>query len=436
MRKDLGKKVEVTLASFDKAVKQSSTRQNDANGQQKQGEELDLDLTNLIAGEAEAGPVEKPSCRPWDYAAFTARLGTFTPLDWFSKPAFASPPMCARYGWVNTGCDTLSCKCCGARMHFRDATNGRKDNGNAAGDATEEVVAVVEPVSSSSFLSRLKSQHHDLCPWNGNACPLEFLQLPPMAREDSLAELVERLDSLVPVVAATALPEVSLPSSFEEACPGGLLTLAAKARAVLAVQSPRSANSGDASGTTTAAAAEAATPNSENERSLGGGSKRRRDGGNAAAAAAAAADTAADTAGGGCDHESLSAFGDEVVGVAVALAVFGWRAASPARAPADGDSSSNRLIGANAGCSSESPKRVTVTKRLACALCKRRVVTDNFLTLEVDEGPGSGASGSSAGGGDAAVSSPDCPGGSGRSRKRRRLSGGGTPLKRMDLAME
>ncbi|CAN0541885.1 unnamed protein product, partial [Ectocarpus sp. 8 AP-2014] len=40
---------------------------------------------------------------------------------------------------------------------------------------------------SASFSSRLKSQHHDLCPWNGNACPREFLQLPPMAVEDLLA---------------------------------------------------------------------------------------------------------------------------------------------------------------------------------------------------------------------------------------------------------
>lgn len=59
MRKDLEQKVEATLASFDKAVKQSCTRRNDANGQEKQ-EELELDLVNLIkdsiTGEKEAGP--------------------------------------------------------------------------------------------------------------------------------------------------------------------------------------------------------------------------------------------------------------------------------------------------------------------------------------------------------------------------------------------
>ncbi|CAN0543557.1 unnamed protein product, partial [Ectocarpus sp. 8 AP-2014] len=50
------------------------------------------------------------TCRPWDYESFKARLATFTPLNWFSKPAFASPAVCARYGWINTGRDTLSCQ--------------------------------------------------------------------------------------------------------------------------------------------------------------------------------------------------------------------------------------------------------------------------------------------------------------------------------------
>lgn len=55
MRKDMEQKVEALLSSFDKAVKQSSTRENDGNGQQKRGE-LDLDVAHLIAGEADSGP--------------------------------------------------------------------------------------------------------------------------------------------------------------------------------------------------------------------------------------------------------------------------------------------------------------------------------------------------------------------------------------------
>lgn len=34
------------------------------------------------------------------------------------------------------------------------------------------------------FAVRLSTEHHDLCPWKGNSCPKEFLQLPPLAGED------------------------------------------------------------------------------------------------------------------------------------------------------------------------------------------------------------------------------------------------------------
>lgn len=245
-------------------------------------------------------------------------------------------------------------------------------------------------------------------------------------------EFLARLDSLLSVVTATALPEVLLPSSFEERCPGGLSTLAAKARAVLARQSLCSPDSGDAlAAMPTAATKDPAPALSENGEKLAGGNKRQRDGGNVASAAATAA--AGDAAGGGGADGGgkLSGFGDEVLGAAAALAVFGWRSASPS---AGGGSSSNESVAANADGSAKAPK--SATKRLSCALCKRRVVTDNFLTLEVDEGNRSSAGSSGGGGGDAEVSSPDGRAEGGRSGKRRRLSGGGTPLKRMDLAME
>lgn len=50
-------------------------------------------------------------------------------------------------------------------------------NGNDKANGSNDVKGL--------FLSRLKCEHHDLCPWNGNACPKEFLQLPPMAGDDS-----------------------------------------------------------------------------------------------------------------------------------------------------------------------------------------------------------------------------------------------------------
>lgn len=101
----------------------------------------------------------------------------------------------------------LSCSC-GAKLHFSEDLEGNGSssasiadgddadaasasasgtgNGNAS---TGEVTTVVQP-RLSSFSSRLKSQHHDLCPWNGNPCPEDFLQLPLMAVGDLLAGML------------------------------------------------------------------------------------------------------------------------------------------------------------------------------------------------------------------------------------------------------
>lgn len=102
----------------------------------------------------------------------------------------------------------MSCRVqysCGAQLRFSEgnqasnSTSSGSAGGNGAGGGNGDASAgtdaggegdaagVAQPTSTSSFSSRLKSQHHDLCPWKGNACPKEFLQLPPMAPEDLLA---------------------------------------------------------------------------------------------------------------------------------------------------------------------------------------------------------------------------------------------------------
>lgn len=54
MRKDLGQKVSVTLARFDKAVKESCTRRrSDPNEPQQQESERELDLADRITAELE-----------------------------------------------------------------------------------------------------------------------------------------------------------------------------------------------------------------------------------------------------------------------------------------------------------------------------------------------------------------------------------------------
>ncbi|CAB1101960.1 unnamed protein product [Ectocarpus sp. CCAP 1310/34] len=426
MTKDLEEKVAAALARFDTAVRQS----NPIRLKQQQEDPREIDVLERIAAEVDgARPLaDKPTCRPWDYESFKARLATFTPLNWFSKPAFASPAVCARYGWINTGRDTLSCQCCSAQLLFADqATGGNGDaaNDDACGGDSVDMVAVVEPTPSSSFSSRLKSQHHDLCPWNGNACPREFLQLPPMAVEDVLAGFLERLDSLLPVMRAATLPEVSLPSSFEQHCPGGLSALAAKVRSLRTQARSPPADATDA-GTKAMASVVVTSEETLENRTAGAHKKQRSGSGNAA---------------GSADNRETLRFGDEMLGTAAAIAMFGWQSAPAtvpvgvcaAVSPTEGSSNGSTVAVANgrARATAKSPAR------LSCALCKRRLVTDNFLTLE--PGPSSGV-GCTAGTGaeesPGALSSPGGRGGSGRSGKRRRLSGGGTPLKPMDLAVE
>ncbi|CBN79850.1 conserved unknown protein [Ectocarpus siliculosus] len=407
MPKDLEEKVVAALARFDTAVRQA----NPIRLNQQQEDPREIDVLERIAAEADgARPLaDKPTCRPWDYESFKARLATFTPLNWFSKPAFASPAVCARYGWINTGRDTLSCQCCSAQLRFADqaaGSDGNAANDDVCGGGGGDIVAVVEPTPSSSFSSRLQSQHHDLCPWNGNACPREFLQLPPMAVEDQLADFLARLDSLLPVMRAAALPEVSLPSTFEQHCPGGLSALAAKAMPSVV---------------------ETREETSENR--TAGAHKRQRSGSGKAA--------------GSADNREMLRFGDEMLGTAAAIAMFGWQSAPAtvpvsacaAVSPTEGSSSNGSTVAVADGGARATAKSPA---RLSCALCKRRLVTDNFLTLEA--GPSSGVGCTAAGTGaeesPGVLSSPEGRGGSGRSGKRRRLSGGGTPLKPMDLAVE
>lgn len=48
-------------------------------------------------------------CRPWDHAAFLARVASFQIATWFAKPAAINPFECARHGWRNSQPDFLFC---------------------------------------------------------------------------------------------------------------------------------------------------------------------------------------------------------------------------------------------------------------------------------------------------------------------------------------
>lgn len=212
--------------------------------------------------------------------------------------------------------------------------------------------------------------------------PLEFL-----AR---LRSLVPLADKQAPNEASVAMPDVCLPADFEKHCPGRLSALALKARVLMADASSSSSAVIIVPKGTTPAIEEGGVVQTEGEAEPDGGDSsahhKKRHRGEVDAV----------------EERTPEFLGDGVLGTAAAIAVFGWQSA-----PGDGK------------------------HRLKCSLCNRRLATDNFLTIEADPS----AEGSSAlsprgvGGGGGGE-------GSGRSTKRRRLSGGGTPLKAMDLAAE
>lgn len=219
----------------------------------------------------------------------------------------------------------------------------------------------------------------------------------------------------MPLAESKSMLEVSLPTDFEQHCPGGLSTLATKARAIMAAHhrsNPKAAiNRALVSLVETEPTGEEPPErSSERDGPNVGGKKRLRDSGSAGGVVR--------------DSGGMSAFEDEVVGSAAAIAVFGWRSvSSTAGSPSKGDSEGT--------AGSEMPPS---PQRLQCALCSRRLVTDNFSAADVGPGasparsPGNPAEGLDLG---------SSVGGGARSRgKRRRLSGGGTPLKAMDIAAE
>lgn len=205
----------------------------------------------------------------------------------------------------------------------------------------------------------------------------------------SLADFLSRLKSLLPLSNARALPEPSLPVDFPEHCPGGLETLINKARSLDSEGPAKSLAVGQTS-------------------------------------------SAAGT-------RALEHVRDKIVAAAAVISVFGWQLAPTA--PPDVSSASPQSKGRGSSTIGDAGGRVRKRDdaspspaasgklRLWCSACNRRVLSDNFLAVETASSRASGAA-------EAALSTASGKGGGNKGTKRRRLSGGGTPLKAMDLAGE
>ncbi|KAJ1624252.1 C3HC zinc finger-like-domain-containing protein [Pavlovales sp. CCMP2436] len=99
------------------------------------------------------------SCRPWSREDMSARLATFSARRWFAKPARVSPVACARHGWTNPEYDMLACAACAGRLRAPRALDGWSD------------------VATGAFETALDEGHAELCPWRGNACPVDLLAI-------------------------------------------------------------------------------------------------------------------------------------------------------------------------------------------------------------------------------------------------------------------
>lgn len=195
-------------------------------------------------------------------------------------------------------------------------------------------------------------------------------------------EFLTRLSTLLDLTRSTRLPEVILPDHFDKYCPGGLSTLVTKTRTIMS----------DEDFSSPLITREEATAGQASE------GNNHVDGVSTLPA----------------DRVNRKRQRDEVISNAAALSLFGWRSALIEAAPPSTED--------GAGEVSEN-----TVHRLCCTLCNRRLVTDNFSALDI---PLTSSVGCRT---DNNSSTSGC---SPQSRKRRRLSGGGTPLKAMDLVSE
>ncbi|KAH3756809.1 C3HC zinc finger-like [Pelomyxa schiedti] len=132
---------------------------------------------------------ETGRCRPWDKADFAKRVSTFKLENWFAKPACISPLECARYGWQNSGKDTLHCHVCGSNAFF-----GSQESSVLSPSALQKTKELHE-----KWKSQLTECHSPLCSWKINPSPLSFSK-PECTKPDFLkrSETFQNLHGSIP----------------------------------------------------------------------------------------------------------------------------------------------------------------------------------------------------------------------------------------------
>ncbi|KAK7895350.1 hypothetical protein WMY93_020675 [Mugilogobius chulae] len=119
---------------------------------------------------------DQASCEATNKEAFFSRHC----LKWAGKPRSLSPLMCARYGWINVGCDMLKCSSCQAFL-------------SASLQPTLDFEKYESRIAEIS--RQLQTQHEKFCPWPDFPCPERIWVVPACEPSSLLASFLERFHS-------------------------------------------------------------------------------------------------------------------------------------------------------------------------------------------------------------------------------------------------
>ncbi|XP_073336698.1 zinc finger C3HC-type protein 1 [Pagrus major] len=119
-------------------------------------------------------------CEATNKEAFFSRVESYSCLKWAGKPRTLSPLMCARYGWINVGCDMLKCSTCQAFLCA----------------SLQPTIDFEKYESRIAEISRqLQTQHEKFCPWPDFPCPERFWLVPACEPSALLNAFLERFQS-------------------------------------------------------------------------------------------------------------------------------------------------------------------------------------------------------------------------------------------------
>ncbi|XP_029902100.1 zinc finger C3HC-type protein 1 [Myripristis murdjan] len=138
---------------------------------------------NSSQGDSKVGEpnsITQAPCEATNREAFFSRVESYSCLRWAGKPRTLSPLRCARYGWINVGCDMLKCSSCQAFLCA----------------SLQPTLDFEKYESRIAEISRqLQTQHEKFCPWPDFPCPERFCLVPASEPSVLLAAFLERFQS-------------------------------------------------------------------------------------------------------------------------------------------------------------------------------------------------------------------------------------------------